>query len=27
VSTRYHLAPPWSTLVEPDARPPASASV
>jgi hypothetical protein len=27
VSTRYHLAPPWSTLVEPDACASASASV
>ncbi len=27
VSTRYHLAPPWSTLVEPDACAASSASV
>ena len=27
VSTRYHLAPPWSTLVEPNPGPPASACV
>jgi hypothetical protein len=27
VRTRYQRLPPWSTLVEPDARAPASASV